>query len=166
MKLKYAIVTLVIVWTYLLLDTVVCLSMQVIDDNYRPCYEEETEEEKDFSGLSAYRMTATAYCLPGKTASGELVREGIVASKPEWIGKVVAIYIENKDGSLGEFLGYFDVSDTGGENIRAGRVVDIWMPTEDICFQFGRKRVVVFLMDGKSDETNEKADIHTKAEAV
>lgn len=164
MKLKYAIIASLIIWTYLLFDTVVCLSMQVIEDHYRPCYQEK-KEEPDLSQLPFHKMTATSYCLTGLTASEKPVREGIVASKPEWIGRQVAIYHLNKDGSLGGFIGYFDVEDTGGDAIQSGRVIDIWMPEYEQCMQFGRRKVAVFLL-GEQNETDKEVDLHTKAEAV
>ena len=155
--MKYIVFGIAFTWITVFLDTVICLSMQVIEDSYRPCYQEELpEEEITLSENSTrHRMIATAYCLKGQTASSEYVREGIVASKPEWIGRTVAIYYENKDGSLGDFIGYYEVKDTGGENIQAGRVIDIWMPTYEQCKQFGSRRVTVFLFD--KEVTHEKA---------
>ena len=156
MKRKRVIFGAFLVWIITIIDTASCLSMHVIDYSHRPCFQEESEEEYSVSHNSAdkHSMIATAYCLKGQTASSEYVREGIVASKPEWIGKKVIIYYEHKDGTLGECLGCFDVKDTGGDNIQAGRVIDIWMPTYEQCKQFGRRRVAVFLID--EEVTNEK----------
>lgn len=143
-----------LIWIILIFNTVSCLSMHVIDYSHRPCYLEEENNTVSHNSTDKHSMIATAYCLQGKTASSEYVREGIVASKPEWIGKKVIIYYEHKDGTLGECLGCFDVKDTGGDNIQAGRVIDIWMPTYEQCKQFGRRRVAVFLID--EEVTNEK----------
>jgi len=100
----------------------------------------------DINGF--YPMQATAYCIKGRTASGKLTREGICASKPEWIGKVAAVYLDN-DGKPGEFIGYFEILDTGGASIRKGKVIDIWFSTKNECMQFGRKKVLVKVIDSK-----------------
>lgn len=92
-------------------------------------------------------MTAKAYCIDGITASGSHTRRGICAAKPEWIGLTAMIYKDN-NGELGEFLGYYEVKDTGGRAIRSGKVIDIWLPTEDECKQFGNKKVLVVLVKG------------------
>ena len=57
------------------------------------------------------------------------------------------IYLKDKDGKQGSFLGTYEVADTGGKSIRTGSVVDIWMPTRDECMQFGRRNVIVYLVD-------------------
>lgn len=61
-----------------------------------------------------YLAQVTAYCEPGKTtATGSHKQEGIVAASPEWIGAVAAVYKVEDDGSIGAFLGYYPVEDTG-----------------------------------------------------
>lgn len=91
-------------------------------------------------------MTAKAYCIDGITASGSHTRKGICASKPEWIGLTAMIYKDNH-GELGEFLGYYEIKDTG-RSVRNGKVIDIWLPTESECKQFGKKKVLVVLVKG------------------
>ena len=55
----------------------------------------------------------------------------------------------NDDGKPGEFLGWYEILDTGGnEGIRNGSVLDIWMPTYEECIQFGRKDVLVVFVEG------------------
>ena len=99
--------------------------------------------------LELHSMKATAYCLKGKTASGEYTREGICASKLEWIGKTAAIY-RNDNGTIGDFLGYYDIKDTGGESIRKGYVIDIWMEKYEDCKQFGNPNVFVLIIEDES----------------
>lgn len=95
---------------------------------------------------SYFRMKATAYCLNGTTATQTKTRPGICAGKREWFGKLAVVYADD-NGEIGNLIGVYRVEDTGGESIRSGRVLDIWMPTEDECFQFGRRDVHVFIME-------------------
>lgn len=81
-------------------------------------------------------MHATAYCLPGKTASGEPVRVGICASgRKELYGKTVILYQRLPDGSVGKGLGVYEVKDTGCKE----NVIDVWMPDLDWCDNFMRR---------------------------
>lgn len=141
--MRYVIVTLAVIWVFLFFDTVVGLAMSAIEENY--VGEQIGQRQIEPMEVEMYRMKATAYCLKGQTASGINVREGIVASKPEWIGRKMTVYLADKDGNPSQLLGTYDVEDTGGESIRSGRVIDIWMPTESECFAFGRRNVVVYL---------------------
>lgn len=94
------------------------------------------------------KMQATAYCLTGKRCDGGAVRRGIASAAPEYYGMAAAVYI-NDDGKPGEFLGWYEILDTGGnEGIRNGSVLDIWMPTYEECIQFGRKDVLVVFVEG------------------
>lgn len=95
------------------------------------------------------QMEVTAYCYGTTRCDGGAVRTGICAGKSEWQGKVAAIYLDN-NGTLGEFLGYFEILDTGGdERIQNGTVLDIYIPDYDSCIEFGRRKVVVVLIDGE-----------------
>lgn len=159
-RMKYAFVALVILWMYLAIDTATGLAMSFVNEDYKPC---KLGKEVSEPEVTCYKMQATAYCLSGRTASGDYTRKGIVASKPEWIGKIMAVYLENEEGKAGEFLGYYEVKDTGGKHIRTGKVLDIWMPTYNECIQFGRKNVVVFLIDGEADDEATK-ETNTRTE--
>ena len=98
----------------------------------------------DGDGLQKIR--ATCYCHSGITASGQQTREGIIAAKRDWIGKAVALYRCNEGGELGEFIGYFEVLDTGlgidtdgdgkGDSITKGKSIDIYKNTLDDCKAF------------------------------
>ncbi len=94
-------------------------------------------------------MEATAYCYGTIRCDGGAVRPGTCAGKPDWYGKVAAIYLDD-NGSPGEFLGYFEILDTGGDDrIRNGTVLDIYIPDYDACIEFGRRKVIVTLVDGE-----------------
>lgn len=95
------------------------------------------------------QIEATAYCYGTIRCDGGAVRTGTCAGKPEWYGKVAAIYLDD-NGSTGEFLGYFEILDTGGDDrITDGLVLDIYIPNYDACIEFGRRKVIVLLVDGE-----------------
>lgn len=108
-------------------------------------YENEKLPEQPY--IKSVQMQATAYCLNGTTATGTQTRRGIAASKREWFGKTVEIFEADKNGKPVTFIGEYVIEDTGGKAIKNGKVIDIWMETEEECSQFGRKNVVVFLLD-------------------
>lgn len=67
-----------------------------------------------------YVAQVTCYDDPGNTATGSDATEGIIAGPSEWIGCTAAVYEVAEDGSLGEFIGFFPVQDTGyGHSIPA-----------------------------------------------
>lgn len=76
----------------------------------------------------AIKMKFTVYCpesCKGRvTASGEEVREGIIAASKEHMGQRAEVYL--KDGRL---LGLYQCLDTGGNpGIKSGKVIDVWAP--------------------------------------
>lgn len=94
---------------------------------------------------AAERCWATAYCKTGTTASGTQTTEyRTVAGKKEWFGKGIRIWLDDGDGEVKpeNYLGRYIVEDTGGEPIKAGRVIDIYMPDEKDCKEFGGKRIL------------------------
>jgi 3D (Asp-Asp-Asp) domain-containing protein len=74
---------------------------------------------------------ATAYALRGKTASGEKVRQGIIAADPKVLPLGSKVEIKG--------MGVFVVKDTG-RHIK-GRRIDIWMPSVHQARKFGRRKV-------------------------
>ena len=80
---------------------------------------------------------ATAYCLQGKTASGEYVREGICAGSNLYFGKKITIYQRLPDGTIGNLIGTYDCLDKGGTDaIRNGYVIDVWKKDLEACQEF------------------------------
>lgn len=60
------------------------------------------------------RSQVTCYIEPGrKTATGCNKMNGIIASAPEYLGYVAQVYKVAEDGGIGEFIGYYQVEDTG-----------------------------------------------------
>lgn len=93
----------------------------------------------------ATRCWATAYCKTGTTASGTWTTAyRTVAGKREWFGRGIHIWLDDGDGQIKpqNYLGRYIVEDTGGEPIRKGRVIDIYMPVKEDCKQFGGRRII------------------------
>ncbi len=80
---------------------------------------------------SLIRAEATAYCIHGTTASGEPTREGICAGK--WLGKTLVVYQRLPDGSVGDIIGIYECTDSGGQPIKEGKVIDIWKEDLQAC---------------------------------
>lgn len=94
---------------------------------------------------AATRCWATAYCKTGTTASGTQTTEHrTVAGKLEWFGRGIHIWLDDGDGQIKpeNYLGRYIVEDTGGDPIRKGRVIDIYMPVKEDCKQFGGRRII------------------------
>lgn len=81
-----------------------------------------------------HKMHTTAYCLHGVTGSGGTTHKGIAACDP-YLGQIAMIYTLD-----GEFLGMFEVTDTGGTDaIRSGKVIDVWFDTLEECKEWMSK---------------------------
>ena len=87
--------------------------------------------------------TATAYCLKGRTASGEKVRQGIIAADPRVLPLGTLVHI----AGLGEYL----VKDTG--RLIKGNRLDIWMPTCTQALNYGRRRVKLTVLSKPTRRT-------------
>ena len=88
---------------------------------------------------------ATAYCTTGTTASGTTTTEHrTVAGMRKDFGKTVHIWLDDGTGEIKpeNFIGTYVIEDTGGEPIRKGRVLDIYMPELEDCRQFGGRRII------------------------
>ena len=95
---------------------------------------------------------ATAYCLKGETATGTQVTEGrTIASKPEWFNKCMVMFEDDGDGVIKpeNYLGTYIVEDTGGEPIRKGYVIDVYIEDYDRAIQYGSKDVIFMIIDAE-----------------
>lgn len=111
--------------------------------------EDYTIDEADFEQPEYFEVEATAYYQGEVCSTGALPRWGICAGKPEWYGKIIALY-ESDNGKIGEFIGYFECLDTGPvDTVRAGKVIDIYNPSREWCKQFGRKKVIAYIIEGR-----------------
>src|SRR5438132_6889516 len=84
------------------------------------------------------RMTATAYCRGGRTSSGAMTRDGVVAADPRMIPAGSILRIETRDRRRS---GVFRALDTGG-GIK-GRRLDIFTSSSTAARRFGRRQVLV-----------------------
>lgn len=109
-----------------------------------------TENSKEAVAVKSEAMSfrATCYCLRGKTASGAMVRRGIVAADPRVLPLGTRIQVNGSSHS-----GTYVVADTGGAI--KGRIIDIWVPSCAEAFRFGRRTVSVTVL-GKGGKSAEK----------
>ena len=77
---------------------------------------------------------ATAYSLRGRTASGKLVSQGIIAADPRVLPLGSRVHLQ-----AGPWSGEYLVADTGGAI--KGRKIDIWTPSAREAMRFGRRTV-------------------------
>ncbi|MCM1387834.1 MAG: hypothetical protein NC231_10930 [Bacillus sp. (in: Bacteria)] len=106
----------------------------------------------------AFIIESTAYCCGEITADGSAVRPGIAAAKKEWMGLTAVLYEVNPDGDIGEVIGFYEIKDTGGDyRIKNGTCIDIYIPDEDACIEYGRQQVYIQLLAAeKKGESNVK----------
>ena len=128
-----------IVAVVLMIFVVVFSTLDLLQDVKAAMNDVETDD-------SYIEMQATAYCIDGTTATGTHTRRGICAGKREWFGKTAVVYADNH-GEIGDLIGIYKVEDTGGDLIRNGKVLDIWVPSYDEAIQFGRRKVHVYILN-------------------
>ena len=98
----------------------------------------EAEREASRGGERILTMEATAYTWTGqRTASGTWPAVGTVAVDPQVIPLGTRLWIEG----YGEAVAL----DTGG--LVKGNIIDVYLPTEDECWQWGRRMVEVRILD-------------------
>ncbi len=108
------------------------------------------------------KMRCTCYLDSGTTASGAQTRVGIAAGKREWLGRVAAIYAVDEEGNIGDFIGYYEILDTGagidtdgdgkGDSIRNGESLDVWQPSKEAVANWVNNYgdyVYIKIIDGK-----------------
>ena len=79
------------------------------------------------------KMRATAYCLQGTTYTGKQVREGICATgNKALVGKTVVLYQRLPDDGIGDYIGTYEVEDTGCNE----HVIDVWCEDLEKCQEF------------------------------
>ena len=105
----------------------------------------------DFTYSAVYYGNATAYTndqgLAGEwTASGLPAQVGVVAVDPDVIPYGTRLYITTEDGSY--VYGYCIAGDTGSFIYDGtGTIVDLFFNTVGECYEFGRRSVIVYVLD-------------------
>ena len=104
--------------------------------------ETKPEDEVEYEEVEMQDFQATAYCLKGRTASGEYVREGVIAADPRVLPLGTVVHIK-----AGRYTGTYTVKDTGG--LIKGRKVDIYIPNYKEAKAFGKRQVKIKVLQGK-----------------
>lgn len=108
------------------------------------------EIENPYPGSIEKHIEATAYCYGTTTCTGKPIREGIAAMSKRYLGMTAYVYTEDENGQVLDYIGTYEIEDTGGdERIKNGNCIDIYIPDHDACIEFGRKKVVVYLIEAK-----------------
>lgn len=97
-------------------------------------------------GATAYEgSSASNGKWAGQTATGRAPVFGVVAVDPNVIPLNSKLYIESADGGQSWIYGFCVAGDTGGA-IKGNRV-DLCYSTLEQCYQFGRRKCRVFVLD-------------------
>ena len=99
--------------------------------------------------------SATAYCLPGRTASGRMVARGIIAADPRYLPMGTRVML-----SAGKWSGEYLVADVGG-GIK-GRKIDIWVPNVAEARQIGRRNVKLTVLSRPEKRSNNRRGATTQ----
>lgn len=87
----------------------------------------------------ARSFRATAYCLRGRTASGQRVRRGLIAADPRVLPLGTKVQL-----TAGKYSGEYIVADTGGKV--KGNKIDIWVPNCGEAIRWGNRGVKLTVM--------------------
>lgn len=80
-------------------------------------------------------IRTTCYIATGnKTASGVYPKEGMIAGRKEDIGKTAILY--DKDMN---YIGMFEITDTGGKPIRSGKVIDVYRDNIERVYEWSEE---------------------------
>lgn len=92
--------------------------------------------------ISQDSYTATAYCLRGRTVTGDYVKKGTIGVDPQYIPLGSKLYVAG--------YGFGIANDVGGAI--KGKIIDIWLPSYDECIDWGRQTVTVYILKGGISE--------------
>jgi 3D (Asp-Asp-Asp) domain-containing protein len=97
-------------------------------------------------------VSATAYCIEGRTKSGAWTRKGIVAADPRVLPLGTLIQVSD----LGPYDGTYAVKDTG-RSVK-GREIDIFMDDCAAATRFGRRQARVVVLERPSTGRSSRQD--------
>jgi 3D (Asp-Asp-Asp) domain-containing protein len=109
-------------------------------------------ELKDF-----HDFHATAYCLKGRTASGQYVRPGVIAADPRVLPLGTVVHLR-----AGKYTGTYTVLDTGARI--KGRLIDVYVPNYKDAVEFGRRQVKIKVLGRVTRNSNPAAKTATGAD--
>lgn len=113
-------------------------------------YPSKEDEYNPYPDSIVKHIEATAYCYGTTTCTGKPVREGYAAMSKRYLGMTAIVYSEDENGNPLDYIGTYEIEDTGGDHrIKNGNCIDIYIPDRDKAIQFGRQKVVVYLIEAK-----------------
>ena len=113
-------------------------------------YPSESEKMNPYPDAIEKHIEATAYCYGTTTCTGKKIREGYAAMSKRYLGMTAIVYEADENGQALDYIGTYEIEDTGGdERIKNGNCIDIYIPDYDKAVEFGRKQVVVYLIEAK-----------------
>lgn len=126
----------------MVLGTILALILLAIDcSRVEAAWVPETKWQYEKVAPAAYytpqKIRCTCYCEHQGTATLKVPYYGIAAGKKELLWDMCQLNAINEDGSIGEFIGYFEFRDTGagmdtdsdgkGDSIKNGTSIDVWV---------------------------------------
>ena len=92
------------------------------------------EEISEATAAAAQAYVATAYSLPGRTATGRPVGKGVIAADTRVLPFGTRVRID-----AGPYSGEYVVADIGSRV--KGRKIDVWVPSNREACRFGRRNI-------------------------
>ena len=91
-----------------------------------------------------YEAKATAYTGDAYTASGRKPMAGHIAVDPNEFPYGTELYITSADGKY--VYGYCVAADTGGFVKMGNTDVDLYFNTEDMCYDWGNRDIIIYVL--------------------
>lgn len=110
----------------------------------KPSYVELDDNGLPVNYVDYYIGEATAYTGDPATASGRVPMQGHVAVDPKKFPYGTELYIVSLDGKY--VYGYCIAADTGGFVYTSNTMIDLYMDTESMCDEWGRRDVAVYVI--------------------
>ena len=105
----------------------------IVDELPAPPAPKPAEEIKD-AAFAPQAYVATAYSLPGRTATGRPVAKGLIAADTRVLPFGTRVRLD-----AGPYSGEYVVADVGSRV--KGRKIDVWVPTNREACRFGRRNI-------------------------
>lgn len=97
-----------------------------------PLFTDAEDEIMSRGGAPLRLIRTTVYDGPSDhTATGRKAEYGIVAYDPAYYGKTCYLYTEDF-----QLIGIFECQDTGGYYVRTGKILDVYCPNRQACYDW------------------------------